>query len=169
MRTWNCFPLIPKIFKTIPFYLVLTLRSRFSCFCMFFTFRDLPDIKRTQKKLYVNFWENRRPWEEEVNRGCNKAQKRANYVGHRPISGLMHPFYAILIPTDSPWHKTDYIKGSPRAISWQGGGETQNKQNWSKDCQDRRGDTTGAAPGCPFDSIDTISFSNMMKREYFTP
>jgi hypothetical protein len=28
-----------------------------------------------------------------------------------------------------------------------------------------RGDAARAAPGCPFDSIDTISFSTMMKRE----
>jgi hypothetical protein len=31
------------------------------------------------------------------------------------------------------------------------------------------GDAAGAASVCPFDSIDTISFSNMIKREYFTP
>jgi hypothetical protein len=35
----------------------------------------------------------------------------------------------------------------------------------SKDCEDRRRAAAGAAPGCPFDSIDTISFSNNMKRE----
>jgi hypothetical protein len=35
--------------------------------------------------------------------------------------------------------------------------------------KDRRGDTTGGGPGCPFDSIDTISFSNMLIREEFTP
>jgi hypothetical protein len=35
----------------------------------------------------------------------------------------------------------------------------------SEDYEDRRGDATGAAVGCPFDSIDAISFSNMMKRE----
>jgi hypothetical protein len=33
------------------------------------------------------------------------------------------------------------------------------------ECKDRRGDAAGAAPGCPFDSIDAISFSNMMKKE----
>jgi hypothetical protein len=27
------------------------------------------------------------------------------------------------------------------------------------------GDAAEAAPGCPFDSIDRISFRNMMKRE----
>jgi hypothetical protein len=30
------------------------------------------------------------------------------------------------------------------------------------------GDATRAAPGCPFDSIDIISFNNMVKREQFT-
>jgi hypothetical protein len=29
----------------------------------------------------------------------------------------------------------------------------------------RRGDAVGAAPGCPFASIDIISFITMMKRE----
>jgi hypothetical protein len=46
-----------------------------------------------------------------------------------------------------------------------GGGETRNIPNGSADCDDRRGDTIGAAPGCPFDSIDTISLSNIMTRE----
>jgi hypothetical protein len=45
----------------------------------------------------------------------------------------------------------------------------RNIQYESVDCKDRRGDaaeaTVGAAPGCPSDSINTISFSNMMKRE----
>jgi hypothetical protein len=38
-------------------------------------------------------------------------------------------------------------------------------ESWSEDFEDRRGAIAGAAPGCPFNSIDTISFSNMMKRE----
>jgi hypothetical protein len=29
----------------------------------------------------------------------------------------------------------------------------------------RREEAAGASPYCPFDSIDTISFSNMIKRE----
>jgi hypothetical protein len=45
------------------------------------------------------------------------------------------------------------------------GGETRNTQNLSEDCKDRRGATAGAALGCPFDSIDTTSFINIMKRE----
>jgi hypothetical protein len=47
--------------------------------------------------------------------------------------------------------------------------ETRNTPYEYEDCNDRRGDATGAALGCPFNSIDTISFSNMMKREKFTP
>jgi hypothetical protein len=46
-----------------------------------------------------------------------------------------------------------------------GGRESWNTRNRSKDCKDRRGDATGAAPGCPFDSINSISFNNIMKRE----
>jgi hypothetical protein len=37
------------------------------------------------------------------------------------------------------------------------------------DYEDRRGDATRAAPGCPFASINTISFITMMKMEYFIP
>jgi hypothetical protein len=37
--------------------------------------------------------------------------------------------------------------------------------NGSADYMDRRCDAAIAALGCPFNSIDTISFSNMIKRE----
>jgi ferredoxin len=48
----------------------------------------------------------------------------------------------------------------------QGGSrETRNTPYKSEDCEDGRGDVARAAPGCPFDSIDAISFNNMMKRE----
>jgi hypothetical protein len=57
--------------------------------------------------------------------------------------------------------KIDYIK-DPYAISQWGNRETRNAQYGSADCGDRRGDAAGATPGCPF---DTISFSNMLKRE----
>jgi hypothetical protein len=46
-----------------------------------------------------------------------------------------------------------------------GSGETENTQYGSEDCEDRRGDTTDAALGCPFAFIDIISFITMMKRE----
>jgi hypothetical protein len=77
---------------------------------------------------------------------------------------LVRPFIKILVSMDSAWHKIDYIK-DPWAISQQGSGERQNTPNGCADCEDRRRDATGAAPDCPFDYIDTISFSNMMKRE----
>jgi hypothetical protein len=50
-----------------------------------------------------------------------------------------------------------------------GGEEIRNTQYKFVDYKDRRGDASRATPGCPFYSIDTISFSTMMKRKYFTP
>jgi hypothetical protein len=43
----------------------------------------------------------------------------------------------------------------------------KNKHGASKimDTLETYQDAAGAAPGCPFDFIDTISFNNMMKRE----
>jgi hypothetical protein len=38
-------------------------------------------------------------------------------------------------------------------------------QKYSADYKDRRRDTVGVIHGCPFDSIDTISFVTMIKRE----
>jgi hypothetical protein len=49
------------IFSTSPFHLVLTLQRRFSCFCMFFTFRDLLDVKQTQSCCHIIIYGNRRP------------------------------------------------------------------------------------------------------------
>jgi hypothetical protein len=57
------------------------------------------------------------------------------------------------------------IKGTPHAISRPGGRETRNTPYTSTNCKDRRGYAIGAGLGCPFDFIDTISFSNLMKRE----
>jgi hypothetical protein len=39
----------------------------------------------------------------------------------------------------------------------------------SEDFEDRRGDVSGATLNCPFNSIDTISFSTMIKRELCIP
>jgi hypothetical protein len=51
-----------------------------------------------------------------------------------------------------------------QAISRWGGRETENTQHGSADWEDRRGDVVGATLGCPFVSINTISFTTMMKR-----
>jgi hypothetical protein len=55
-----------------------------------------------------------------------------------------------------------------REISQGGSGETRNTPNGPAHCENRRGDAIGAAPGCPFDSIDTISSSDIIKKEYTT-
>jgi hypothetical protein len=43
--------------------------------------------------------------------------------------------------------------------------KTQNTQNRSINFEDIRGDAAKAAHGCPFNSIDTIYFVTMIKRE----
>jgi hypothetical protein len=60
--------------------------------------------------------------------------------------------------------KSDYIYPI-LAIFGRSGGETRNAPYGSEDCEDMRGAAAGAAPGCPFDSIDVISSSTIMKME----
>jgi hypothetical protein len=81
-----------------------------------------------------------------------------------PIFVLMSPIATNFGSTDSFWPKTDYIYPLPATSRW-GSRETRNTWNRSANCMDMRGDTVGAAPSCPVDSIDTISFSTKMKRE----
>jgi hypothetical protein len=103
------------------------------------------------------------PWEPKE--GHHVVQLAGCMVG--PIFHLVGPTDANFGSTDSSWPKTDYIY-PPLVTSWWGGRETINAQYGSADCGDRWEDVVGAAPGFPFDSIDTISFSTMMKREQFT-
>jgi hypothetical protein len=51
------------------FHLVLTLQSRFSCFCMLLTFRYLPNVKRIPNFCHIIFFGIREWLEEEVNMG----------------------------------------------------------------------------------------------------
>jgi hypothetical protein len=63
-----------------------------------------------------HFLGNRRPWEEEVNRKCDKVEKRIHHAGLVPshVVGpnfpIVHPFNAILDSMDSSWPKINYIK-----------------------------------------------------------
>jgi hypothetical protein len=65
------------------------------------------------------------------------------------------------------WHHLDLkpIIYTPFDDFARGRQRNRNTPCGSEDCEDRRGDAAGGAPGCPFDSIDIISFGNMMKRE----
>jgi hypothetical protein len=81
-----------------------------------------------------------------------------------PTFPLVRCFYVILGSTELSLPKSDYIYPI-LAIFGRSGGETQNTSYGSEDREDRRGAAAGAAPGCPFDSIDIISSSTMMKME----
>jgi ferredoxin len=71
------------------------------------------------------------------------------------------PFPASFDSTEPSRPKT-YYKYDPFDKIVRRHEETQNK---SEECEDGRGDAAGAVPGCPFDSINTISFITMIKRE----
>jgi hypothetical protein len=103
-------------FLNDPLSFVFNTSKQIFLFLHVFTFRDLLDVKQTQYFCQVIFLGNWRPWEEEVNKGRKKVEKRAHHVSHNrghvvgSISGLVHPFNANFVPTDLAWHKTDYIK-----------------------------------------------------------
>jgi hypothetical protein len=108
-----------------------------------------------------------------MNGEFNRVEKRT----HHMTKNLAHVVGPISYPmgnaanftsTRASWPKTDYKK-DPHVISRWGTEETRNTQYRYAHCEDRRGAAAGVAPGCPLDSIDTISFITMMKREYFTP
>jgi hypothetical protein len=120
----------------------LTLQSRFSCFCIFLTLRDLSNVKWTKYFCHIIFLGNRRSWEEVVN-----VQRHGGKTGapcgplswprggaHLPLVG---PIDANFASTESSWPKIDY-KRDPHAISLWGGGETRNTQYGFVDCEDRR-------------------------------
>jgi hypothetical protein len=57
----------------------------------------------------------------------------------------------------------------PYAISWEGDRETQNTQYGSTNCEDRRETMPEPLLVVPFDSIDIISFSTMIKKGVVQP
>jgi hypothetical protein len=130
---------------------------------------DLSDIKRTQSFCHVIFSRNIRPWEEVTGNATRKE------IGEHAgplldcMVGLISPSCVLLTQYWTSRTRLDVkltIPRTPWAISRRGDGETQNTKFWSKDCKDRRGYAAGAAPGCPFASIDTISFNNMRSGRY---
>jgi hypothetical protein len=105
----------------------------------------------------------------KVNVKSQEVEKRVHHMvplpSHvvGPIFHHMNPFQTFFAFTELACPKTEYIK--PLAISRRGGGETENIQYISEDCDDRRGDSARSALRRPFAFIDTISIITMMKRE----
>jgi hypothetical protein len=81
---------------------------------------------------------------------CPSSHIRLPTYDHvvRPISHLTGPFQASIASTDPSWPKNDYIY-DPLGDFMMECQRYIEYRNWSKDCEDRRGDTVGAAPGCP--------------------
>jgi hypothetical protein len=136
--------------------------------CMFFTFRDLQDVKWTQIFATSFFWE----IEDRANKNLARnaiRRKRGPTTWPRTL-----PMW--WVPSPGSWvqllqsfaqqtrldlKSTIYIPPLAR----QGSGETWNTQYGSADYDDRRVDANGTAPNFPFDSTGPISFNNMIKRE----
>jgi hypothetical protein len=97
----------------IPFYLVLTVRIKISCFSNLFIFRDLPDIERAQSFCHVTFFVHRRTGEEEVNGGCHEAKDRSHHMVKKlaymvgSSSHLVGPIDANFGSMDSSQPKTE--------------------------------------------------------------
>jgi hypothetical protein len=125
------------------FHLVLILRSRFSYFFMFLTFKDLTNVKWTQSFCHAIFSTNRRT-REELKGELREAEERPHHAGQEsghmvgPTFHLLGPIFTNIGFSDSSWPKTDYIY----PLWWfrdGGGRETQNTPNKSTDCEDRKG------------------------------
>jgi hypothetical protein len=134
------------------------------------TFRVRLDVKRTQT-FATSFFREIEDHEKKMLMGDATRTKRGPTTWATTLAAWWGPpfclelcFKAILNSMNSSWPKTDYIYPSSGDFA-RGGRETRNTHYRYADCKDRRGDAIGAASGCPFDSIDTIYFSNMIKRE----
>jgi hypothetical protein len=63
------------------FHLILTLRSRFSCFSMILTFRNLSDVKWTQSFCHFIFWKIKDHEKKKVNGEHHEEEKKKHHAG----------------------------------------------------------------------------------------
>jgi hypothetical protein len=62
-------------FSIDPLILVITLQNKKTLFCVFLSFRKLPELKLTWEFLGVNILPRDAPGAQEVNEGGHEAQK----------------------------------------------------------------------------------------------
>ena len=90
----------------IPFIWVITLQNRKTLVCVFFTFRDLYEVKLTWDFWSVTFSSEEAPWALEAHLERPEARKRpggAPYLAGcatHPLSVVDRPIALILSPTD---------------------------------------------------------------------
>jgi hypothetical protein len=99
--------LISVIFQQVPIYLVFTSVEKETLFCVFLSFTNLSDVKRTQSFSGIIFW-GIQLVDEEVEQKTSEAQDMAHHtstaLGHvvGPIWSLVAPFGSFFMATDSP-------------------------------------------------------------------
>jgi hypothetical protein len=148
--------------------LALTQRDKFTCFCIF-SLQGPFECQTDRIFCNIIILGNQGPWEEEFNmaimpqgkkRGAPFIQNSWLHGGsHLPLVGPIAANFGLMEPY---WPKTNYKRDLP--VGSRDGAVKKHKIHNS--CEDRRGSAAGAAPGCPFVSV---SFSTMLKREYFIP
>jgi hypothetical protein len=149
-------------------YFVLTLQNRKPYFCVFFSFRDLLDVKHIQSFWNLIFQANR-PDEKKkstwrATRGKIGPTMQSHFLaawwGPSPTSWAL---FWISSPLQIRLDVKLTIYMTPPAISRWGNKETHNIWKGYENYKDTRADDVGAAPSFHFASIDTISFTTMIK------
>jgi hypothetical protein len=107
-------------FSLIPFILVITLYDRKTLFCVFWHFRNLPELNLTWDLSGINILSREPSRAQEVNEGGHEDQTSIGSAGPSPDRAtrcrlaLGHPMPSLFVPDCSAWPKNDYIKTPPR-------------------------------------------------------
>ena len=118
-------------FPWIPFHWFITLQNKKPLFCVFLSFRDLTDIKRTWNFSGAIIFARDTIWEEEVLEGPHEAQTRPGGTGPT-LDRATHACFllerrlpSVLISDRRVWPKTDYIYDPRGVLAMEGGGNRE--------------------------------------------
>jgi hypothetical protein len=138
---------------------------------MFLCFTDLRTSNRPKHFSSPVFWEIE-DCEKNKSMGDATRIKRGGTMCSHILIAWWAPSRPSSIVSTQSWTLRDHLDLKPTiytsshsVISRWGGQKTRKTPYGSKGYKDRRGAAAGAAPSCPLDSIDIISFSTMIKRE----
>jgi hypothetical protein len=157
-------------FPSIPLILVITLHNRKTPFCVFWRFRNLPELKLTQDFLGINILS----WEpcgaQEVNKGVHKAQTSTGGATTRPGRATLAclaveaPMSSIFIPGSSAWPKNTYIN-TPLSVFERRRRRNMKHRNKGCSSEDWRGKHCRSRPGRFSNLSDITTIDTTMKRE----
>jgi hypothetical protein len=103
-------------FPSIPLMLVITQQDRKTMFCIFLSFRNLPELKLTWDFWSINILSRETLEDQEVNETRLRGQTRPGGMGHWPgratqvCLSLGPPMSSIFVSRWLAWPKNAYIK-----------------------------------------------------------